>query len=121
MNEPRRNLLVDLIIATLVDKKISMTVALANNIATVIVESFTSDIKVNYTLIYYYFYNFTKNIIAELSTFICLNEVYFLRDAGAKCPKGKLYCKYFNKIRNLKHHGLVSQQPKEKNVLNRKL
>lgn len=40
--------------------------------------------------------------------------MYFLKDAGAKCPKGKLYSKYFNKIRNLKHHGLVPQQPKEK-------
>lgn len=49
LNESCRNLLVDLIIATLVDKKISMTVALANNIATVIVETFTSEIKVNYT------------------------------------------------------------------------
>lgn len=40
--------------------------------------------------------------------------MYFLRDVGAKCPKGKLYCKYFNKIRNLKLHGLVPQQPKDK-------
>lgn len=51
LNESCRNLLVDLIIATLVDKKISMTVALANNIATVIVETFTSEIKVNYLLL----------------------------------------------------------------------
>lgn len=49
LNESCRNLLVDLIIATLVDKKMSMTVTLANHIATTIVETFTSEIKVFYT------------------------------------------------------------------------
>jgi hypothetical protein len=47
LNESCRNLLVDLIIATIVDKKISMTVALVNHIATVITKTFTSEVKVN--------------------------------------------------------------------------
>ncbi|KAF0749317.1 C2H2-type domain-containing protein [Aphis craccivora] len=81
LNESCRNLIVDLIIATLVDKKISMTVALVNTIATVIVETFTSEIKMQ-----------GLNVQKES----CILN------------------RYFNKIRNLKHHGLVPQQPKEK-------
>lgn len=37
-----------------------------------------------------------------------LKEVYFVRDPTNKCPKGKLYSKYFNKVRSFQNHGLVS-------------
>jgi len=31
-------------------------------------------------------------------------EIYFERRGQRKCPKGKLYAKYFNKLRSLKNH-----------------
>jgi len=46
LNESCRNLLVDLIIASLLEKNHPMTVALANNIADTIVRTFTTEIKV---------------------------------------------------------------------------
>lgn len=50
----------------------------------------------------------------------CLKEVHFLRGVGAKCPTGKLYSKYFNKIRNFKNNGLVPQQTKDKKYSEKK-
>lgn len=44
-------------------------------------------------------------------------ETYFVRYTDNKAPKGKLYAKYFNKIRSLKNHGLVSQGPSKKSKL----
>ncbi|KAL4083604.1 hypothetical protein QTP88_028920 [Uroleucon formosanum] len=35
---------------------------------------------------------------------ISMTETYFVRNTENKCPKGKLYSKYFNKMRNLKIH-----------------
>ncbi|CAI6354797.1 unnamed protein product [Macrosiphum euphorbiae] len=58
-----------------------MSVNLADTKATTISETFISEIK----------------------------ETYFVRNSENKCPKGKLYSKYFNKMRNLKNHGLVPQ------------
>lgn len=46
LNENCRNLLVDLIIASLLEKNHPMTVALANNIADTIVRTFITEIKV---------------------------------------------------------------------------
>ncbi|KAL5237003.1 hypothetical protein ACI65C_004413 [Semiaphis heraclei] len=40
-------------------------------------------------------------------------EEWKMGDLANKCPKGKLYSKYFNKIRSLRSHGLVSQLPKD--------
>ncbi|XP_029347666.1 uncharacterized protein LOC107882231 isoform X2 [Acyrthosiphon pisum] len=89
LNETCRNLLVDLIVSSLIDKQMSMSICLADRIATEIIGTFTTELK----------------------------EVYFIRDLTNKCPKGKLYSKYFNKIRSLRSHGLVSQLPKDnKNV-----
>lgn len=48
LNESCRNLLVDLIIASLLEKNHPMSVALANNIADTIVRTFTTEIKVIY-------------------------------------------------------------------------
>lgn len=47
LNESCRNLLVDLIIANLIDKNHSMPISLANHISDVIVGTFTTEIKVN--------------------------------------------------------------------------
>lgn len=46
-----------------------------------------------------------------------LKEIYFTRDGPKKCPRGKLYSKYFNKLRNFKNRGLAVplQLCKEKN------
>ena len=49
LNESHRNLLVDVIIASLLEKNRSMSVVLANNIADTIVGTFTTEIKVIYT------------------------------------------------------------------------
>ncbi|KAL5234102.1 hypothetical protein ACI65C_001512 [Semiaphis heraclei] len=96
LNESCRSLLIDLIISSLIEKSIPMSVGLANTIAKTIVETFTTELK----------------------------ETYFVRDTDNKAPKGKLYSKYFNKIRSLKNHGLVSEGPCkkskiEKNILTR--
>lgn len=67
LNETCRNLLVDLIIASLLEEKHPMSTALANHISDIIIGTFTTEIKVNFTnvsinLIYYY--NFlTGNIL----------------------------------------------------------
>eukprot|EP00102_Acyrthosiphon_pisum_P019773 XP_016656983.1 PREDICTED: uncharacterized protein LOC107882702 [Acyrthosiphon pisum] len=74
--------MIDIIISYLVEKNISMSVNLADTIATTISETFISELK----------------------------ETYFVRNSENKCPKGKLYSKYFNKMRNLKNHGLVPQE-----------
>lgn len=47
--------------------------------------------------------------------FIYYQETYFVQNSDNKCPKGKLYAKYFNKMRSLKHHGLVYQEPASNN------
>jgi len=40
-----------------------------------------------------------------------LKEIYFTKDGAKKCPKGKLYSKYFNKLKSFKSQGLsVSSQ-----------
>jgi len=49
LNESHRNLLVNVIIANLLEKNRSMSVVLANNIADTIVGTFTTEIKVIYT------------------------------------------------------------------------
>lgn len=48
LNETRRNLLVDLIIASLLEEKRSMSAALANHISDIIVGTFNTEIKVNF-------------------------------------------------------------------------
>lgn len=48
LNEKCRNLLVDLIIASLLEEKRSMSTALANHISDIIVETFNTEIKVNF-------------------------------------------------------------------------
>lgn len=47
LNETCRNLLVDLIIASLFEKKRPMSTALANHISDIIIGTFTTEIKVN--------------------------------------------------------------------------
>ncbi|XP_060857146.1 uncharacterized protein LOC132938539 [Metopolophium dirhodum] len=89
LNESCRSLMIDLIISSLIEQSISMSVGLADTIAKTIVETFTTELK----------------------------ETYFVRDTDNKAPKGKLYAKYFNKIRSLKNHGLVSQGPLKKRKL----
>lgn len=119
LNESCRNLLIDLIIANLIDKNHPMSISLGNHISDMIVGTFTTEIKVNiiYILVLY-FYCITQFVTTQYLTnciiylLIILKEVYFVRDGTKKCPKGKLYTKYFNKLRTLKYHGLVSQQSK---------
>jgi hypothetical protein len=36
-----------------------------------------------------------------------LKKIYFTKDGAKKCPKGKLYSKYFNKLRSFKSQGFV--------------
>lgn len=36
-----------------------------------------------------------------------LQDVYFMKIGNNKNPKGKLYAKYYNCLRNLKNNGLV--------------
>jgi len=109
LNESCRNLMIDIIISNLVEKNISMTVNLADSIATTISETFTSELKVNkkkknYNLNYpnIIYYKFLINIFnfKMCLMFIYCKETYFVRNTENKCPKGKLYSKYFNKMRN---------------------
>jgi len=111
LNETCRNLLVNLIVSSLIDKQMSMTVSLADHIATEIIKTFSTELKVNR------FHVIKKKIYIYVFIEFILKEVYFVRDSTNKCPKGKLYSKYFNKIRSLRHHGLVSQPLKNgKNI-----
>lgn len=62
LNEGYRNLLVDLIIASLLENKCPMSVALANNIADAIVSTFTTEIKVNIKIVLYIYISFNVGI-----------------------------------------------------------
>lgn len=105
LNESCRNLMIDIIISNFVEKNISMTVNLADSIATTISETFTSELKVNKK----------KNYNLNYPNIIYCKQTYFVRNTENKCLKGKLYSKYFNKMRNLKNHGLVPQCAYKKN------
>ncbi|KAL4126107.1 hypothetical protein QTP88_010336 [Uroleucon formosanum] len=94
LNESCRNLSVDLIIASLLEQNHPMSVVLANYIAAdTIVGTFTTEIK----------------------------EIYFTRGGAKKCPQGKIYSKYFNKLKSLMSQGFaVSLQLSKVKVNNEK-
>ncbi|XP_060861823.1 uncharacterized protein LOC132938834 [Metopolophium dirhodum] len=39
-----------------------------------------------------------------------LKDIYFIKDSINKTPKGKIYSKYFNTIKQLQNHGLVDKK-----------
>ncbi|XP_029342304.1 uncharacterized protein LOC115033602 [Acyrthosiphon pisum] len=88
LNDNIRTLLVELIIQHLISNKIVMSVALAENVADQIQRIFPSELKEN----------------------------YFMKDQS-KQPKGKIYCKYFNRIRTLKTSGLITKNTNKRQMI----
>jgi len=58
----------------------------------------------------------TKTIIKWFT----FQDVYFVKDSVNKCPKGKLYCKYFNTMRCMKQNGLISTTRKDSSSIPKK-
>ncbi|CAI6365987.1 unnamed protein product [Macrosiphum euphorbiae] len=79
LNDGIRSTLVDILIGSVLSQKLPMSVILAESIADQIVVMFKSEVK----------------------------DVYFMKIGNNKNPKGKLYAKYYNCLRNLKNNGLV--------------
>lgn len=88
LNDGIRSTLVDILIGQVLSQRIPMSVSLAESIADQIVAIFNSEIK----------------------------DTYFMKIGCNKNPKGKLYAKFYNSMRNLKNNGLVHTTTKlEKN------
>ncbi|KAL4113873.1 hypothetical protein QTP88_017431 [Uroleucon formosanum] len=79
LNDGIRTTLVDLIVSHMVTKHIPMPISLAKCMA--------------------------NQIVAMLKTEI--EDTYFMEIGNNRNPKGKLYTKYFNSVRNLKTNGLI--------------
>lgn len=97
LNESCRNLLVDLIIARLLERKHSMYVVLASNIADTNVGTFTAEIQVPTRI-----QNYNCIILIDFNFNLFLKELYVTKDGRKKGLKGKLYSNYFNKLRSIK-------------------
>ncbi|XP_025421881.1 uncharacterized protein LOC112691724 [Sipha flava] len=53
-------------------------------------------------------------IVAKFPTEI--KDIYFIKDSINRTPKGKIYSKYFNTIKQLKNHGLLKKTKYSKEI-----
>ncbi|XP_029346099.1 uncharacterized protein LOC115034203 [Acyrthosiphon pisum] len=79
LNDGIRATLVDILIAQVLSQQIPMSVSLAESLANQIVAMFKTEVK----------------------------DTYFMKIGCNKNPKGKLYSKYYNSVRNMKNTGLI--------------
>ncbi|XP_016659852.1 uncharacterized protein LOC107883741 [Acyrthosiphon pisum] len=92
LNDGIRATLVDILIAQVLSQQIPMSVSLAESLANQIVAMFKTEVK----------------------------DTYFMKIGCNKNPKGKLYSKYYNSVRNMKNTGLIPTTIIKNKIINDK-